>query len=468
MTNHLCRLAAGLVLALLLAAGAAGAEANTTVANGTATAAWERVIGGPGNESLLALVAPGDGYRLVGGLAMNATGPEVVLVRFDVNGTIAGERRVPFGDGRAAAPAMANLTPDGGTVVVGTAAGARAGDTDVAVLAIGPDDRPRWFRTYSAGTGLEEGAVIRPAGDGGYLVAGTTDLPTGGAPQLLLVRVGIDGGEIWHRVIPLGADTLAVRDLQPTADGGYLVVGSTDAGRPGSLAILLLRVSSGGTLSWQRAYAFGVERAAGRTVAPHPSGGWIVLGDAGGADLPNAAVVVRVGTDGTEQWRKRVAADGTATWGYALAPIGTSGFALAGATGPLNDTDSWVARLDRDAAVIWNRTIPVGDGPSRALAVIAAPDRFAVAGEAEGTAGQGRDLYLTLVPANGTAPNATATPVPNATVNATATATPAPSANATTGAATTVPATTAAPLSPAACLAALGAGAVLVAARRRR
>ena len=313
MTRELFRLAAGILLALLLAGSVAAADANNTSAtNQTPPAAWERTYGGLANESLLSLLGEtGGGYLLVGSSAGNGTGEELYLVRTDANGTPVREQRLPFGPGGAGSPVMADRTADGGVVVVGGSGAAGPSGEDVALLRLGADGRQLWSRSYAVGSGRDVGDAVRPATDGGYLVAGTTDSPSGGAPQLLLLKVGEDGGEVWHRVVSLGAGILLVGDLRATSDGGYLVIGSTDADHAGSLDMLLVKVSSGGNREWQRTYSFGAERAYGDTLEPSPDGGWLLLGDTEGTGTPShAAVLVKVDTAGNEQWRKRLAAGG--------------------------------------------------------------------------------------------------------------------------------------------------------------
>lgn len=470
MTGDLFRLAAGIVLALLLAGSVAAADANnTSITNQTPPAVWERTYGGLANETLLSLLgATGGGYLLLGSSAGNGTGEELYLVRTDPNGTPIREERVPFGLG---SQAMAARTPDNGVVVVGGTGGAGAGGEDVLLLRLGPDGRRLWSRSYSVGNGRDVGDAVRPATDGGYLVAGTTDSPNRGTPELLLLKVDEDGGEVWHRALPLGAGILFVRDLRATPDGGYLVIGSTDADHTGSLDMLLVKVSSGGNREWQRTYSFGAETAYGYTLEPSPDGGWLLLGGVDGAGSPShAAVLVKVDTAGNEQWRKRIAIGGARTWGYALARAGVDGYAVAGAVEAPEGTRSYVARIDRSGTEVWNRSFAIGNGPSRALAVtVEDRDRLVVGGEASRTPDTLYDLYLTSIVPPTVAPNATATATLNVTVNVTTTPNATPTANLTGTSTTTtaVPATTGAALAPPLCLVAV-AGLAIIAALRRR
>ncbi|NLX49221.1 MAG: hypothetical protein GXY82_04990 [Methanospirillum sp.] len=458
----------GCVLSLLLAVGAAAADANTTLeANATPPAAWEHTYGGLSNETLISLLGEtGDGYLLVGESAGDGAGGDVYLVRADSNGTPAREARVPFGAG---SPVAAARTPENGTVVIGETGGAGPGSADVVLVRLDPDGRQLWSRSYSVGSGRDTAAAVRQATDGGYLVAGTTDSPGGGSPGLLLLKVGGDGGETWHRSLPLGGSVLVVGDLVATPDGGYLVVGSTGGDRGALLDMLLVKVSSGGYREWQRTYSFGAETASGRTLAPASDGGWLLLGGVGGANSEEA-VLVKVNTAGNEQWRKRLSAGGARTWGYALAPAGGGGYAVVGAAESREGTTrSWVAVLDRTGTEAWNRSFAIGNGPSRALAVTAPDDtRLVVGGEASRTTDALNDLYLSSVVRPTVAPNATPTAIVDVTSNLTATPSSTPTANATGTAvqATTVPATTRAGVTLPLCLVAI-AGVALVAALRR-
>ena len=309
---------------------------------------------------------------------------------------------------------------------------------------------------------------MRPATDGGYFVAGTTDVPNGGAPELLLLKVGEDGGEVWHRAVPFGGDILSVRDLLATPDGGYLVVGSTDANHPGSLDMLLVKVSSGGNREWQQTYAFGTERASGYALEPSPDGGWLLLGGVDSTAAPaHSAVLVKVDTAGNEQWRKRIAAGGASTWGYALALAGADGYAVAGAVEAPEGIRSYVARTDRSGIEVWNRSFAIGSGPSRARAVTAAArDRLVVGGEASRTTDALYDLYLSSIVPPTVEPNATPTATVNMTANITPTSNATPATNVTGTSTAPVPATTQAPLAPPICLAAVAC--LAIAALRRR
>ena len=151
--------------------------------------------------------------------------------------------------------------------------------------------------------------------------------------------------------------------------------------------MLLVKVSSGGNREWQRTYSFGAEWASGYALEPSPDGGWLLLGDVGrDGHAADAAVLVKVDTAGNEQWRKRLAAGGARPGATPSRRPALTATPSPAPSRRAEGTRSYVARLDRYGTEAWNRSFAIGNGPSRALAVTAgARERLVVGGEASRT-----------------------------------------------------------------------------------
>ena len=232
MTRELFRLAAGILLALLLAGSVAAADANNTPAtNQTPPAAWERTYGGLANESLLSLLGETDGgYLLVGSSAGNGTGEELYLVRTDANGTPDSRgQRMPFGPGGAGSPVMADRTADGGIVVVGGSGAAgperRGRRPPPARRPTAGSSGPGRTRSAAAGTWATR-SDRRPTA--GTSWPGRRTRRAAGRPELLLLKVGEDGGEVWHRAVSLGGR----HPLRPATSGRRPTAGTSSSARP--------------------------------------------------------------------------------------------------------------------------------------------------------------------------------------------------------------------------------------------
>ena len=484
MTRTLCVL---LALLSLLVAGAAAEGDNLTInATGVATPAasptaellWQTTYDGSASSSLLALLpGPEGGYLLVGTSTGTAGGNgELTLVRTDGSGAHLRSSRLPFGLSGSGRANAASLTRDGGVAAVGSTRSVAAGDEDVFLLRLRADGTSLWGRSYAIGSGIDVGDAVVPATDGGLFVAGTTASPTGGTTGLLLLKVDEAGGQVWHRVHSLGASRLIVHDLQATSDGGYLLVGSTDANHPGSLDVLLMKFTAGGSREWQQTFAAGSGSAVGYALEPSPDGGYVLLGAVEGSGTPSPAVVL-IGTDtaGRERWRTRLAVgNATPTRGFDLGAVGDRGYLVVGETGASAATRSFAALVDRSGRELWNRTYSVGEATDGARALtVAGAGRYVVAGNAASSADGSSRLYLVAVSPSSAAPNTTtnATRTANATPTFTANTTPAVTATGTpvetAPAETTGSVPTRAPLGIVPALASLAAVGLRTAFRRR-
>ena len=85
---------------------------------------------------------------------------------------------------------------------------------------------PRSFMKVIGGAMDDEGFALRQTADGGYILAGTTRSLGSGGSDMYLVKTSAGGDVEWSRAYG-GALDDGARDVLQLDDGGYLVVGST-------------------------------------------------------------------------------------------------------------------------------------------------------------------------------------------------------------------------------------------------
>jgi hypothetical protein len=435
---------------------------------------WQKTYGEGWNGTLISLLEPPDGYLLVGSEHRETTGMEELhLVWTDDRGSAVKEISSPFGIGGVGGANMASLTSDQGIIAVGQTRSVTAGDEDVCLLRLKADGTTLWSRSYTIGSGVDIGYAVRPATDGGFMVAGTTTSQSGGTPGLLLLKVDDAGGQLWHRTHSLGANRLSVHDLHATPDGGYLLVGSTDADHRGSLDILLVKLTASGTREWQQTYSFGARLAIGYTLEPSPDGGYMILGGVEGS-ASSEAVMLRVDTSGREVRRSFLALDRASVRAYDLVSVTGSGFVVVGETDTSGSPRLFVAGVDRTGRELWNGTYAIGTGADRGLAVTEGGDGYVVAGEAAPSRSGPSDLFLAAIPRPTIAPNMTAVETVNATPHVTATAnatvpkTPIVTPTSIASPSTSAPDPTRSPLGATLVVLALGLASLLAAVRSAR
>ncbi|MBD2720983.1 T9SS type A sorting domain-containing protein [Hymenobacter armeniacus] len=139
-------------------------------------------------------------------------------------------------------------TPDGGCLLGGRSSSDAVGDVSQPNWAFGADfwavkvdaqGNKQWDARFG-GTQIETLQAILPTADGGYLLGGSSDSgqdgdksqPSQGGNDFWLVKVNAQGVKQWDkRYGGPGSDYLAA--IQPTPDGGYLLGGSSQSGSGG-------------------------------------------------------------------------------------------------------------------------------------------------------------------------------------------------------------------------------------------
>ncbi len=351
-------------------------------------------------------------------------------------------------------------TSDGGFVMVGNT---MSNDSDVTnlhgkidcwVVRTNNAGMILWQKTFG-GSGNDGGNVVVETSDGGVIICGVTASNDGDlagirdgsvrdSSDVWVFKLDAAGTILWQRTYG-GSGIDAAASLEPTADGGYIVTGSStsvdgdvgDAGdiahaRPTSRAgvkdVWLVKLDSAGALTWQKAYG-GSSTDVGCSVQQTADGGYIVAaitasidGDVhkhhGGAGI-NDLWALKVGATGTLEWQKPLGGsflDGSDRVCVGIAPTGyymsastqSSDGDVTGHHGLGLINDFWVVHLDTAGTLLWQRAL--GSRSSDDVgALLVTADGGCVVGGAVSIAtddvleNHGRaDIWMVKLDANGT------------------------------------------------------------------
>jgi hypothetical protein len=211
----------------------------------------------------------------------------------------------------------------------------------------------REFVLPTPGLGVAN-AIVALEG-GGLVAVGYADLGPGKGNDVVLVRFDAAGDTVWTRSYgglraDFGWDVVE-------GDGGFYVVGFTEAPTEGREDVLVMRLGAAGEPRWERTFGeVGRDRAWSATLAPDR--GIVVAAesedmDRGGRD----AYVMHVGDDGEVRWARRVEAPGDQRV-YHVARTSDSAFVVTGTTGSDGDAprDAYVVRVNAAGEVEWTRS----------------------------------------------------------------------------------------------------------------
>ena len=156
------------------------------------------------------------------------------------------------------------------------------------------EDMSKAFVKYYGGLLEDTGVEVLQTGDGGYIIAGTTN--TGSGPgDILIIKTDDEGNEKWHKT--LGADSVydECGSIAIMPDGGYMIVGTTEYKvnrvfdvtaleiSKDSTCVFAARMDAGGSVIWSKhytnpSYSSVQVGAFGKSVAVNPNGQCFIAG----------------------------------------------------------------------------------------------------------------------------------------------------------------------------------------------
>jgi hypothetical protein len=260
------------------------------------------------------------------------------------------------------------------------------------------------FQANYGGPNHEFGSSVQQTADGGYIITGSTYSYGAGESDLYLVKTDAKGHLIWQRFYG-GPYVDWGNSVVQTRDGGYVVAGYRfpDAGDYDEAYIV--KTDANGDLLWEKSLG-GSNADRFHAVAETADGGLVFTGylhSQGGLSGPTC--LLRTDAAGNTIWLKqygeRTAGSNT---GDSVQQTPDGGFIVAGNTahGPgEEDWDAWLFRTDADGNLMWQRTFG-GALRDQARSVHVTQDGgFVLAGTTRSSGAGGDDFYLVRTDASG-------------------------------------------------------------------
>jgi hypothetical protein len=223
-----------------------------------------------------------------------------------------------------------------------------------------------WQKIYPAGTpGLAES--IQETADGGYVVAGTTALMAMGKGDVWVLKLDSLGEIIWQRSYSGPGEDIG-NDVRQTLDGGFVVAATTSSFGARRRALWMLRLKANGDVDWQKQYDHveDVDDFA-KAIRLTPDGGIVLASQTASKD--GDLLLLKLQQDGGVQWQKSYAGKGIEEVS-SIEVTSDGGYVVAGSTASPagGQSDAWLLRLDVNGEVVWQRTFGQSSG-ERALSI---------------------------------------------------------------------------------------------------
>jgi len=343
--------------------------------------AWQKTYGGTYSDFAYSIQETSDGGYIVAGetWSFGAGGYDVWVLKLEADGNVTWQKTCGGAENDAAYSIQE--TSDGGYIVAGETWSFGAGSCDVWVLKLEANGNVTWQKTYG-GASDDFAYSIQETSDGGYIVAGNTESFGAGSCDIWILKLDSAGNVTWQKTYG-GQYIDGVRSIQETSDGGYIVAGETDLSGAGSADVWILKIEADGNVTWQKTYG-GADDDSAYSIQETSDGGYIVAGrtesfGAGVADV----WVLKIEANGNVAWQKTYGG-ASGDYAYSIQETSGGGYIVAGRTESFGAglTDVWVLKLDSDGSI---PGCPLGVASDAAITVTTVTGETTTADVAETT-----------------------------------------------------------------------------------
>jgi hypothetical protein len=295
-----------------------------------------------------------DGGYLIAGTTENnnSSDLDIHVIKTDAYGEIMHTNT--FGGDRVEYPNGMIKTSDNNFFIVGYTQSEGGGDMDVYLNKVNQNGDLLFTKVYG-GFGNEEGNETIATNDGNYLIAGASNSVDFANNNMMLIKIALDGTEIWTRYYG-GPDYESARSVKLCTDGGFILTGKTAKGPSAIASLQLVKTNSSGQESWTKTYSGGTHSYEGKFILANSDGSYTVCVDDSSQTNDSDVMIMKFDNSGGLSWSKNYGGDkkdigkmiqSTTDGGYIVGAISRS-FGW-------NNPDVWILKLDSTGESQWTR-----------------------------------------------------------------------------------------------------------------
>lgn len=233
-----------------------------------------------------------------------------------------------------------------------------------------------WQDVYG-GEGSEISYAHTLTTDGGRIIAGSSSTESNGESDFWIFKTDEDGEIIWEKKYG-GSNNDIIYDIKQTADGGYIVAGSTYSnngdviGSHGTSDAWILKLDNEGEIEWQKTLG-GQSLDEARSILETNNGDFVIAATSRSDDgnLTNNSGyedfwVIRLSASGDIVWNK-VYGGSNSERAYTIEERINGGFIVGGLSssvdgdisahhGDENEPDGWIISIDENGVLEWEKS----------------------------------------------------------------------------------------------------------------
>jgi predicted secreted protein len=276
-----------------------------------------------------------------------------------------------YGGGASEKAFAAEVTTDGGFVLIGYTTSYGAGGKDIWIIKTNALGDVQWESTHG-GPADEEGLSIAQTNDGGYVAAGACGSQSAGHREIWVLKLDENGDLDWDRT--LAGDWGYSQSIKQTSDGGFIIAGEYSSGEWGysywgPFQLLLVKINSAGIEQWRNSWGTSLGHEHGFDVIETTGGEYVVTGMLHDVAVTGAydLWLIKVDANGNELWNRVFAGSNLNDVGHSVCQTNEAGFITAGykhegyGSSMGGGGDMWLLKTDENGLEEWDRSF--GDLP---------------------------------------------------------------------------------------------------------
>ena len=219
---------------------------------------WEKKYGESGNEQGLDIISNGEGFTIIGNTEGVGYEEGFSKGRWDIMAlhiTAEGEMtwKYAYGGKNNEMGNSIMATSDGGYLLAGYTYSFAVASLDAWVVKIDNLGKQIWAKNFG-GLSTDEAFSLIETADGNFVMVGYTEVfepnedyenISTDKHNILLVKMNAKGDKIWERSIG-GEHNQKAFDVVESADGGLVIVGTTDAKQTSGVDLLVMKLDASG------------------------------------------------------------------------------------------------------------------------------------------------------------------------------------------------------------------------------
>jgi hypothetical protein len=292
---------------------------------------WIKTFGGALEDEGYSVIQTADGNYVITGYtySFGAGGSDVGLMKVDPNGNLIWLKSL--GGPTTDSGNEVIQTTDGSLIIVGHTYIEDPPNSRYNVLLIKTDANGNqlWSKSYGSGLFYTYGFSVIQTPDGGFAIAGSLISATV-LSNVFFIKTDSNGNEIYHTEFGGNGSDDGV-SMVLTSDGNFIIAGYTDSFGAGSYDIALMKVNPNGNLLWIKTFG-GTEEDVGRSIIQTADGNYVITGTTNSFNALQTDIgLMKVDTNGNLLWIKIIGGNNTEV-GWDVKQIAGGGYIITGTT----------------------------------------------------------------------------------------------------------------------------------------